>query len=466
MTRQPKIGLLHPGEMGISIAASAQNSGCEVYWASEGRSDATRKRAAEYGLSDSGTVGKLAETCEVIICICPPHAAEDVARQVLDSGFQSLYVDANAISPERTIGIGTMLSEGGIGFVDGGIVGKPAWKTATTWLHLSGERATKVAECFRDGPLHTTDLGPAIGRASAMKMCFAANTKGTTALLTAIVGAAEQLGIREDLERQWDALNPGMADQVSERIRSVARKAWRFAGEMDEISATFRAARMPGEFHAGAHEIYRRLSPYKDVRSAPELSELIRVLLDGVDSPEEANSSGGAEIRSDTSFEIAPATEDDIPRILELIRGLADYEHMSDQVSATEEQLGKTLFGTPPAAEVLLGRSGGEAVGLAIFFQSYSTFLARPGLYLEDLFVLPEWRGRGLGHLFLEQLAAIAIERDYGRLEWSVLDWNTPAIDFYRKRGVEMIEEWNLCRMTGTALEMLGARATRARLGS
>ena len=459
MTRQPKIGLLHPGEMGISIAASAQNSGCEVYWASEGRSDATRKRAAEYGLSDSVTIGNLVDTCDIVLSICPPHAAEDIARQVLHSDFHGLYVDANAISPKRTIGIGKMLSEGGIRFVDGGIVGKPAWKTGTTWLHLSGERAAEVAECFRDGPLHTTDLGPAIGRASAMKMCFAANTKGTTALLTAIVGAAEQLGIREDLERQWDALNPGMAAQVSERVRGVARKAWRFAGEMDEISATFRAAGMPGDFHSGANEIYRRLTPYKNVSSAPKLSEVIRVLLDGVLRAEKANSGRDTETESDTSFEIAPATEDDIPAILGLIRGLADYEHMSDQVTATDEQLRQTLFCPRPAAEVLVGSREGEAVGMAIYFQSYSTFLARPGLYLEDLFVVPEWRGRGLGQQMLERLAAIAIDRDYGRLEWSVLDWNAPAIDFYRNRGADIIDEWNLCRVTGSALDALATRA-------
>jgi 3-hydroxyisobutyrate dehydrogenase-like beta-hydroxyacid dehydrogenase/GNAT superfamily N-acetyltransferase len=460
MTRLSKIGLLHPGEMGISVAASAQNSGCEVYWASEGRREPTLKRAAAYGLSDRGTISDLARTCPVLLSICPPHAAEDVARQVLDTGFQGLYVDANAISPERTIGIGAMLSDGGIRFVDGGLVGKPAWKPGTTWLHLSGEHAARVAECFSAGPLHTVDLGPEVGRASAMKMCFAANTKGTTALLTTSLGAAEKLGIREELAKQWDALNPGMAAQVSDRVRGVARKAWRFAGEMNEISATFRAAGMPGDIHAGANKIYQRLASYKDVRSPPELSDMIAVLLDRVDSPDQNASGKNGEVGSDTGFEITSASQGDIPAILELIHGLAEYENMSDQVTATEEQLRETLFSAHPAAEVLIGRAQGRVVGMAIFFQSYSTFLARPGLYLEDLFVLPESRGNGLGLGLLERLAAIAVERKYGRLEWSVLDWNEAAIGFYRNRGAEMLEEWNLCRVTGSALESLATRAS------
>ena len=263
--RQPNIGLLHPGEMGISLAASAQNSGCEVFWTSEGRGDATRKRAAEYGLNDSGTIRGLVRDCTIIISVCPPYAAEEVARQVLESGFRGLYVDANAISPDRTVEIGKSLSKEGIRFVDGGIVGKPAWKRGTTWLQLSGQGSSEVAQCFSAGPLHTGNLGLKIGRASALKMCFAANTKGTTALLTAIVGAAEQLGVRDALERQWNDLHPGFAEQVSDRVRGVTRKAWRFASEMDEISATFRTAGMPGEFHSAAKEIYHRLAPYKNV---------------------------------------------------------------------------------------------------------------------------------------------------------------------------------------------------------
>lgn len=453
MKRFPRIGLLHPGEMGISIAASAQNSGCEVNWVSDGRGEATRKRAASRGLEESGTLRRLAAECPIVLSICPPHAAEQVAQSVLESGFRGVYVDANAIAPERAIALARTMEAEGVRFVDGGIVGEPAWRTGTTWLHLSGEAAGEVAACFAAGPLHTTTLGDAVGSASALKMCFAANTKGTNALLAAIVGTAERLGVREALEAQWDARNPGFASQVSDRVRNVTRKAWRFEGEMQEISSTFSAAGMPGGFHAAAGEVYRRLAVYKDVETSPELVDVLDVLLANADSPV-----GGVVACEDgTDFRIRPAAPADIPAIFRLIRGLADYERLTDAVSATEDGLRETLFGPKPSAEVLLGTPGADAdaVGLALFFQNYSTFLARPGLYLEDLFVTPQWRGRGLGRQLLARLASIAVERDYGRLEWAVLDWNEPAIEFYRKRGARMLTEWTLCRVTGEAMQKL-----------
>ena len=457
MKRPLRIGLLHPGEMGISVAASAQNSGCEVAWVSDGRGNSTLKRAASGGLEDAGTLRRLADRCPIVLSICPPHAAEQVARSVLDAGFRGVYVDANAIAPERSIALAKTMEAEGVRFVDGGIVGKPAWQTGTTWLHLSGEAASEVAECFAAGPLHTTILGDAVGRASALKMCFAANTKGTTALLAAIVGAAERFGVREALEAQWDAWNPGFASQVSDRVRNVTRKAWRFEGEMREISSTFNAAGMPGGFHAAAGEVYRRLAAYKDVETPPELVDVLDVLLGNTDSA----AAGVGVSEDEADFRIRPGTPADIPAILELVLGLADYEKLTDAVSATEDRLRNTLFGAKPSAEVLLGVPGtdadadADAVGMAIFFENYSTFLARPGLYLEDLFVTPRWRGRGLGRQLLARLASIAVERNCGRLEWAVLDWNEPAIEFYRHCGARMLPEWNLCRVTGEALREL-----------
>src|SRR5690349_2639485 len=150
-----KIGILHPGEMGVSVAASAVHSGREVYWLSKGRSAKTRVRAETLSLRVLDTLSQLCKTCEVILSVCPPHAAEDVARSVGDAGFQGLYVDANAISPQRTIRIGTRLEKAGIPFVDGGIIGGPAWKSKETWLYLSGDRADEVAACFSKGPLET-----------------------------------------------------------------------------------------------------------------------------------------------------------------------------------------------------------------------------------------------------------------------------------------------------------------------
>jgi len=152
---------------------------------------------------------------------------------------------------------------------------------------------------------------------------------------------------------------------------------------------------------------------------------------------------------------IEPATIDDVPVILEMIRGLAEYEKLADTVVATEEALRSTLFGSRPSAEVLLAYDSVEPVGFALFFPNYSTFLAKPGLYLEDVFVKPHARGRGIGLALLKRLAAIARERDYGRMEWTVLDWNESAIGFYKKLGAAVLDEWRICRMTSEAIEKL-----------
>ena len=153
---------------------------------------------------------------------------------------------------------------------------------------------------------------------------------------------------------------------------------------------------------------------------------------------------------------IRPATAADVPTILGFIRALAQYERLLHEVSATEEGLRRTLFSERPAAEVVLAEVDGEAVGFALFFHNYSTFLAKPGLYLEDLFVSPEHRGRGHGRALLAHLAQLAVARDCGRLEWSVLDWNTPAIDFYKSLGAGPMEGWSTFRLTGEALTRLG----------
>ena len=156
-----------------------------------------------------------------------------------------------------------------------------------------------------------------------------------------------------------------------------------------------------------------------------------------------------------TNFEIRPARESDLPIILSLIRELADYERAPDAVVATEAGLREVLFGTRPSAEVLLGLEEGEPAGFAVFFHNFSTWLGRPGLYLEDLFVRPEKRGKGYGRALLERLAQIAKERGCGRMEWAVLDWNEPAIQFYRKLGAEPMDEWTVFRLTGDGIAKL-----------
>jgi GNAT superfamily N-acetyltransferase len=149
---------------------------------------------------------------------------------------------------------------------------------------------------------------------------------------------------------------------------------------------------------------------------------------------------------------ILPAVPGDVPTILHLIRALADYEQLSHQVVASEALLHAALFETPGGPECLIAREDGEAVGFALYFHNFSTFLGRRGLYLEDLFVEPAQRGRGYGRALLQRLAAIAVERGCGRLEWSVLDWNAPAIGFYEAVGATVMPDWRICRMTGERL--------------
>jgi GNAT superfamily N-acetyltransferase len=156
-----------------------------------------------------------------------------------------------------------------------------------------------------------------------------------------------------------------------------------------------------------------------------------------------------------TDFEIRTTTAADIPVILELIRDLAIYERAPEAVVTTEAGLREVLFGPKPAAEVLLALEKGEPAGFAVFFHNFSTWLGRPGLYLEDLFVRPEKRGKGYGRALLERLAQIAKERGCGRMEWAVLDWNDPAIQFYRKLGAEPMDEWTVFRLTAEGIAKL-----------
>ena len=158
------------------------------------------------------------------------------------------------------------------------------------------------------------------------------------------------------------------------------------------------------------------------------------------------------------TFQIKPATRAEVPLILQLIRELADYERAPDDAVATEAQLDKVLFGENPSAEVILAREGAELVGFAIYFFNFSTWLGQPGLYLEDLFVRPAHRGKGYGRLLLARLAQIARERDCGRMEWAVLEWNEPAIQFYKKLGAKPMEDWTVFRLTSDGIAGLAGK--------
>ena len=271
-----RIGLLHPGQMGSAVGRSLADAGHRVLWVSADRSPESRQRAAAAGLEDAGTLEALAAQAEAILSICPPHAASEVAEQVAACGFTGIYADCNAISPRRTRAVETTIAAAGATYVDGGIVGgPPAGGPPRTSLYLSGAGAGRVAACFPAEALHAVVLSDRIGAASALKMCYAANTKGTSALFAAILALAEHEGVRDALERQWGEKLTAAAHR---RATDNALKAWRFEGEMREISETFAEAGLPGGFHAAAAEIYERLAPFKDRTEPPELGDVLDTL--------------------------------------------------------------------------------------------------------------------------------------------------------------------------------------------
>ena len=278
-----KIGILHPGEMGVSLAASAIHNGHQVYWVSQDRSDKTRARAEKHNLLELHSLPELCQTCEIILSICPPHAAEDVSKSVVGAGFKGLYLDANAISPQRAIAMDRRMQSADIQFVDGGIIGGPAWRPGETWLYLSGQSADKIASCFSKGPLETKIIGEEIGKASALKMCYAAYSKGTTALIAAVLATAEVLGVRQELYQQWESGDPGFSEQSNGRVIRSAAKAWRFDGEMKEIESTFREAGLPPGFHHAAAEVYHRMAELESDQMTPTVERILRAISGSAD---------------------------------------------------------------------------------------------------------------------------------------------------------------------------------------
>lgn len=266
--------------MGVSLAASAIASGHQAFWVSEGRGDETRARANEHGLTACSSLNELIERCPTIVSICPPAAADDVADNVIGAGFEGVFVDANAISPMRARGIAQRVNASGASYVDGGVIGGPAWTKDETVLYLSGQDAGTVADYFVDGLLATRVIGEAPDRASALKMCYAAFTKGSTAMLCAIIGAAHELGVDDVLREQWAMDEPGSDEQRYARLRRVTQKAWRFEGEMHEIAQTLASVGMPDGFHEAAADVYGRLGPLKGMRDLPSLEEVLRHLGD------------------------------------------------------------------------------------------------------------------------------------------------------------------------------------------
>jgi 3-hydroxyisobutyrate dehydrogenase-like beta-hydroxyacid dehydrogenase len=214
----------------------------------------------------------------MIVSICPPEAAETVAAQVLACGFKGLYLDANAIAPTKASRIGQAMSAAGADFVDGGVIGGPAWEPGQTRLYLSGPAAARVAACFAAGPLATQVIGDTIGKASALKMCYAAYSKGTSALLVALLATAVELDVLAELEAQWARDGSNLVERARSSSPNLAAKAWRFQGEMEEIAATLRQAGLPGEFHSAAATIYGRLAHFRETPANVALTDLLAAL--------------------------------------------------------------------------------------------------------------------------------------------------------------------------------------------
>jgi 3-hydroxyisobutyrate dehydrogenase-like beta-hydroxyacid dehydrogenase len=269
------IGLLHPGDMGAAVGRCLTQRGHEVVWASDGRGPDTAARARAAGLADAGTVAALARRAEVIISVCPPHAALDVAWAV--HGFGGLYVDANAISPGTAREVAQMISESGGRYVDGGIIGGPPTEPGTTRLYLSGDDAAQVAGLFAGTPLDARVIGGTATAASAVKMAYAGWTKGTAALLLATRALAREQGVEEALLAEWALSQPALAERSGGAARSAATKGWRWVAEMEEIAATMSAAGLPDGFHQAAAEIFRR-SPRAGQAAEPANGELEQVL--------------------------------------------------------------------------------------------------------------------------------------------------------------------------------------------
>jgi 3-hydroxyisobutyrate dehydrogenase-like beta-hydroxyacid dehydrogenase len=256
MTDQVIIGLLNPGEMGAAVGRCLTAAGYTVLWAAAGRGPDTARRAAAAGLTDVDTARQLAAKSDVILSICPPHAALDVAWAV--HGFTGLYLDANAIAPGTARAVAELITSNGGTYVDGGIIGPPPAAPNTTRLYLSGEHADAIANLFTGTELDPQiTVGPATA-ASAIKMAYAAWTKGTAAMLLSARALARAEGVEEALLAEWALSQPHLAAQSERAAASAVTKGWRWIAEMEEIAHCMAEAGLPDGFHQAAAEIYRR----------------------------------------------------------------------------------------------------------------------------------------------------------------------------------------------------------------
>ena len=270
------VGLLHPGEMGAAVGQCLAAAGHRVLWMPSGRSPATAARAEAAGLTGAdGGLAELVTSAEVIVSVCPPHAALEVAREVAGAGFGGLYVDANAISPATVREVASIVADGGAGCVDGGIIGTPPVRPGFIRLYLSGPRAREVRQLFEGTPVDARAVDHAVGSASAVKMAYASWTKGSAALLLAARALARAQGVEDVLLAEWGLSQPGLEARSARAAGSATGKGWRWVAEMEEIAATMGAAGLPDGFHLAAAEIYRR-SPHAEATALDAVLEALR----------------------------------------------------------------------------------------------------------------------------------------------------------------------------------------------
>lgn len=275
------VALLHPGNMGATIGAAAAAGGARVLWASEGRGGATRRRAEQAKLADAGSLSGAVRQAGTVLSVCPPHAAIDVARAVAAEKFSGIYVDANAVSRETAEEIGRIVAAGGAGFVDGGIIGSPVKQAGTTRLYLSGERAAEVAQLFQGSMLDARAIGAEPGASSALKVAYAAWTKGTDALILAIRAYAAHEGVDRALLEEWSISQPALQKKCDRAAAVAVPKMWRYVGEMREIAEAFENAGLPGGFHLAAAELCERFACFKDQIDPPlDIGKVMQALRD------------------------------------------------------------------------------------------------------------------------------------------------------------------------------------------
>lgn len=274
------VALLHPGNMGATIGAATATSGARVIWASDGRSKASQDRARAAGLRDVATLVNAVNESDIILSVCPPDAALDLARVVAQHRFNGIYVDANAVSRSTAQQIGEIVTKAGASFVDGGIIGSPVKRAGTTRMYLSGEHAPEIAALFTSSMLDAKTIGAEPGAASALKVAYAAWTKCTDALLLAIRTFAAAEGVDRALLQEWAISQPDLERRSHQAAAVATPKAWRYVGEMKEIAATFEVTGLPAGFHNAAAEVCQRLASFKDQTDpAPAIADVIDKLL-------------------------------------------------------------------------------------------------------------------------------------------------------------------------------------------